>query len=46
VTSSGGNTTLAIAANGSGVGTAIATLSGSGNLALADLLSHHALVTS
>lgn len=45
VTDSGGSATLAIAPTGSGAGTAIATLSGSGNLTLASLVSHHALLT-
>jgi Ca2+-binding RTX toxin-like protein len=45
VTDSSGSTTLSIAANGTGAGIGIATLSGAGNLGLADLLSHHSLVT-
>jgi plastocyanin len=45
VTDSNGNTTLAIASNGTGAGTAIAALNGSGNLGLTDLLSHHSLLT-
>jgi Ca2+-binding RTX toxin-like protein len=45
VTSSGGNTTLAIAANGSGGGTAIAELMGAGNLTLANLQSSHSVIT-
>ena len=44
VTDNNGSTTLAIAPTGVGAGTAIATLSGAGNLGLADLLSHHSLV--
>ena len=46
VTDSGGSATLLVAASGSGGGVAVATLNGSGNLALADLLSHHSLLTS
>ncbi len=44
VTDSGGNTTLSIAASGSGAGTMIATLNGV-TYGLADLLSHHSLLT-
>lgn len=46
VTNSSGNTMLAIASSGSGAGTGIATLTGAGNLGLADLLSHNSLLTS
>ena len=45
VTSSGSDTTLSIAPSGSRAGTAIAKLSGAGSLGLADLLSHHSLLT-
>ena len=45
VTDNNGSTTLSIAASGIGGGIAIANLSGAGNLGLADLLSHHSLVT-
>ncbi|WP_428393996.1 beta strand repeat-containing protein [Lichenicoccus sp.] len=45
VTDSGGSATLSIAPTGSGAGTAIALLNGSGNVGLADLLSHHSLLT-
>lgn len=45
VSDSGGSATLAIAPAGSGAGTAIATLNGAGNLGLADLVSHHSLLT-
>ena len=45
VTDSGGSATLAIALSGSGAATSIATLNGSGNLLLADLVSHHSLLT-
>ena len=45
VTDSGGSATLSIAPTGTGTGTAIATLNGSGSLGLADLLSHHSLLT-
>ena len=40
-----GNTTLAIAASGSGAGTAITTMNGV-SYGLADLLSHNSLLTS
>ena len=46
VTDGGGSATLLVAPSGSGGGTAVATLNGSGNLGLADLLSHHSLLTS
>ena len=45
VTDNNGSTTLSIAANGTGGGIAIANLNGAGNLGLADLLSHHSLLT-
>ena len=45
VTDNNGSTTLSIAASGTGSGVAIANLSGAGNLGLADLLSHHSLLT-
>ena len=45
VTDSGGSATLSIAPTGIGAGTAIATLNGSGNLGLADLISYHSLLT-
>ncbi len=44
VSDSGGNTTLSIAATGSGTGTAIATLNGV-SYGLNDLVSHHSLLT-
>jgi len=45
VSSAAGDTTLAIAPTGSGAGTPIAKLTGTGPLTLADLLTHHALTT-
>jgi Ca2+-binding RTX toxin-like protein len=45
VTDNNGSTTLSIAASGTGSGVAIANLSSAGNLGLADLLSHHSLLT-
>ena len=46
VSDSGGSATLLVASAGTGGGVAVATLAGAGNLGLADLLSHHALLTA
>ncbi len=46
VSDGSGGATLSIAPSGSGSATAIAVLNGAGNLGLADLLSHHALLTA
>ena len=43
VTSGGGDTTLSVTSTGRGVGTAIATLKGAGDLSLSELMSHHSL---
>jgi hypothetical protein len=45
VTDNSGSTTISIASKGTGAGTAIATLSGAGNLGLTDLVAHHSLLT-
>ena len=45
VTDSAGSATLAIAATGSGAGTVIATLTGSGSLGLNDLIGRDSLLT-
>ena len=45
VTDSGGSATVAIASTGTGPGTAVATLIGSGNLGLSDLISRHSIQT-
>jgi hypothetical protein len=42
---SAARTTLSIAPNGIGAGTAIALLQGAGNPGLSDLLAHHSLLT-
>ena len=44
IVSSPSQTSIAITPNGTGPSSTIAVLSGSGNLALADLLSHHSLL--